>query len=181
MRGTMSRNDQIRLGFFCAAMVTSGLYLAACTHDPIEPAPVFMNPISKTTNSTSPVATNRTPAPVLLSTSPPRAASAAAKPAARQAAATQQPGRAPTPSRHAAHTLKVATHSARPHTQKLATTYSAGKAASAAVSTRHAPENIPLDEPVTRSAGPEPTVTPPVWVAPSSAEAPHSQFRPPVP
>jgi hypothetical protein len=164
MRGTMSRNDQIRLGFFCAAMVTSGLYLAACTHDPI----------SKTMNSTSPVATNRTPAP--------RAASAAAKPAARQAPATQHPpGRASTPSRHAAHTLKVATHSARPHTQKLAKTYSAGKAASAAVSTRHAPENIPLDEPVTRSAGPEPTVTPPVWVAPSSAEAPHSQFRPPVP
>jgi hypothetical protein len=177
----MSRNDPIRLGFFSAAMVTSGLYLAACTHDPIEPAPVFMNPISKTMNSTSPVATNRTPAPVLLSTSPPRAASAAARPAARQAPATQQPGRAPTPPRYAARTLKVATHSARSHTPKPATTYGRGKAAPAAVSTRHAPENIPLDEPVTRSAGPEPTGTPPVWVAPSSAEASQSQFRPPVP
>jgi hypothetical protein len=163
-------------------MVTSGLYLAACTHDPIEPAPVYMNPISKTMNSTSPVATNRTPAPVLLSASSPRAASAAAKPAARQTAATQHPpGRASTEPRHAARTLKVATRGARPHTPKPAKTYGAGKPAPAAVSMRRAPENIPLDEPVIRSAGPEPTGTPPVWVAPSSAEAPQSQFRPPVP
>src|SRR5437763_8229743 len=147
---SMSQSTPIRLGFFCAAMGTSGFYLAGCTHDPIVPAPVYMNPISKTINSTSPVATNRTPAPVLLSASPPRAALAAAKPPARQAAASQHPpGRASTPPRHAARTLKVAMHRARPHTPKPAKTYGAGQAASAAVSTRHAPENIPLDEPVT--------------------------------
>jgi hypothetical protein len=172
----MGRNNPMRFGVVCAAMVISGLYLVGCTHGPIEPAPVYLNPVSKTINSTTPAAINRAPAPILRSESPSRTASAPITPPARPFSATQHPpGLGSKLPRHAAHSRTVVAHNAHPHIAKPAKTYGAIRSKPARLSTS---ETIPLDEPVTTSAGPSPTGTPPVsaetpsaWVTPAPAEA----------
>ena len=152
---------------FCAGLVVSSLFVAGCSHDSIQPAPVVMMGVYKTTNGVSPVVPSPLAAPRLPAASAPRVA--LATPAARQPVTGQHASRAAVTSTRSANARKVHGHSGLRH----ATVPMSSKAKPHRLAAVRSPEeSIPLDEPITAS---------PEWVVPAPAEDSQPQIRPPAP
>ncbi len=58
----MGEGRRVWLGTLCAAVIATGGLLAACSHDPIEPAPVYMMGADRATDRYAPVTLGSRPA-----------------------------------------------------------------------------------------------------------------------
>jgi hypothetical protein len=169
-----------------AAVVTIGAFLAACSHDPIQPAPVLMMGGNRATDARTPAITASRPA----SAPETRVATAAPMPAAKHPTPDQHASnRAAIVPKHPAHTHQAArarltTRHATAAKRRMKGYAGAGFARSAA-----GEEMVPLDNPAastpvatTPAASASPSEpTPPSSASPAPAEAAQPQFRPPVP
>jgi hypothetical protein len=173
-------------GALGTALVTMGVFLAACSHDPIQPAPIYLK------GATGPAETRPVARPVTSAVGPRQAIAQPASPA--HPAPTEPTAKRPIAASHRpSRALKKAYAPPRPiaaaPSRRAYARAGSVTAASAAVAT------IPLDEPVASMAGPaaippgtgarEPTsswVTPPPTGATAPlAEPPRAEFRPPSP
>jgi len=156
-------SDRTRIwpGTLCAAVVATGGLLAACSHDPIEPAPVYMMGADRAIDRYLPV----TPGPRLAARqSGSRYAMTMPVPAAVGAA---RPERG---SKHAVNAVNRSTHShGKSHAGRLAISHAAAARPASATLASAADGDasatvIPLDEPA-----PERTPAS-AWVSPPPAE-----------
>ena len=160
----------------CAAVAATSLLLNSCTHDPIEPAPVSIRSVNKTTNSTAPMVAAAPLAPPRSATaSAPRVAIADTSASHRAIPSEQASGGAVVKGKRSASAQKVHRHRV-PQMAGAVTEEATAHRAPEALSRSHQ-ERIPLDEPVTRSA----EQTTPAWVHPAPVEAPQQQLHPPAP
>jgi hypothetical protein len=184
-RGAMGKVRPTWLG--AAAIVAIGLFLVACSHDPIQPAPVLMMGGNRATIATAPAIGAPRPASapeMRVATAPPSLAGKLQAPRQRTSS------RAAIVAKHPARTLKAARarlttrHAtvARTRTKEYA---GVGRAARSAAGE----EVVPLDNPTASTPSavtPAPSASPleptlPSWVSPAPADPGQSQFRPPVP
>jgi len=141
-----------------AAVAATGLLLNSCTHDPIEPAPVSIRGINKTMDSTAPVVLAAPLAPPRSATaSVPRAAIVDTSASHRAILSEQASGGAVVKGKRSASAQKVHRHRVPQMPGAVTVKANAHRAAKFSVSTtaltRSHQRSIPLDEPVTRSAG----------------------------
>jgi hypothetical protein len=180
----MAKSSPTWLG---AALVAIGAFLAACSHDPITPAPVVMMGGNGATDARAAAIPGPQPA---AGAAEPRHAQAAPVPPVARAAQTQHPSRRsvatgnhPTRAQKKARARLATTHVAAPRRQ--AKTYPVAREATTPTTRAGA---ISLDDPVGSPAGP--AALPPAGTTPSErttsswvlppAEPPHSEFRAPV-
>ena len=170
-----------------AAVMAIAVFLAACSHDPIQPAPVLMMGGNRATDATAPAIAPPRPA------SAPEMRVAAVPPSV--AAKHLTPGehassRDAIVAKHPAHTQKAArarltTRHAMAAKRRMKGYAGAGLAARSAAGEKLVPLDnpAPASTPVTTTpaAGASPSEPPPSWVSPAPSEAAQSQFRPPVP
>jgi hypothetical protein len=172
---------------FGSASVAIGVFLAACAHDPIQPAPVYLKGATTTTDTRAPIVA----APVPMGPAGTRRAMAApSAPVDRSAQgqhASKEPGAA---GNHPARAQKkadarLATRHVAPAPRRQATIYPAPARTDAPGA---GGETIPLDGPAASTAWPPavprivpPAATPPErtaspWVSPA-AEPPLTEYR----
>jgi hypothetical protein len=185
------RGDEMRKclwrGSLGTALVTIGVFLAACSHDPIQPAPIYlMGAAGPTAARSPPVSALRPAVPAAqirqaVAVPPPAVdhAPAIRHRSNRQIAAQSHTTGARNGQRATSHVAAAPSRRANPYS-------GSGNATAATVGA----EMIPLDPPTGATAGP--AATPPASATalepfgPSRAtappaEPPHAEFRPPSP
>jgi hypothetical protein len=180
--GAMGKVRPTWLG--AVAMVAIGLFLAACSHDPIQPAPVLMMGGNRATDATAPALAAPRPASapeMRVVTAPPSLAGKLQAPGQRTSSRAAIVAKHPARTHKAARARLTTRHAtvARTRTKEYA---DVGKAARSAAGE----EVVPLDNPTPAAVTPAPSAsplepTPPSWVSPAPADPGQSQFRPPVP
>jgi hypothetical protein len=176
---------------FGSASVAIGVFLAACSHDPIQPAPVYLKGATTTTDTRAPIVA----APVPMGPAGTRHAMAAPLPPVDRSAQSQHASKqSVTAGNHPTRVQKrtrprLATRHVAPAPRKQATMYPAPARTDAPGA---GGETIPLDGPAASTAWPPavppivpPAATPPErtaspWVSPA-AEPPLTEYRSPAP
>jgi hypothetical protein len=170
-----------------AAMVAIGLFLAACSHDPIQPAPVLMMGGNRATVASAPTVAAPRPASapeMRVATAPPSPTTK------RQTPGQHASSRAAIVAKHPAQTHKATrARVATRHATAAVRTRTKGYVSAMVAQSAAGQDVVPLDNPRTSTpaaampaAGASPSKpAPPSWVSPAPAEAPQSEFRPPVP
>jgi hypothetical protein len=158
-------------GTLCAAVVATGGLLAACSHDPIEPAPVYMMGADRAIVRYAPVTTGPRPAAGQAGS---RYAMTMPAPAA---VGTARPERG---SRHVVNAVNRSAHShGKSHAGRLAISHAtaARRATASATPVSSADGDasatvIPLDEPAPERTPDSPRVSPPPAESAPNAPAP---------